>query len=103
MMRKILISIGKITGGICLGAAIAFLFGWLVMLLWNWLMPDLFGLTVISFWQAWGLVLLSHILFKAGGHSFRGDHHEPPWKSHFKKKVSEQLLEGEGSAKPREA
>ncbi|MCI2088474.1 MAG: hypothetical protein LKK21_09465 [Prevotella sp.] len=34
-----------------------------VMLLWNWLMPVIFGLTVINFWQALGLLLLSRILF----------------------------------------
>jgi Ca2+/H+ antiporter, TMEM165/GDT1 family len=39
-----------------------------VMSLWDWLMPRLFGLHPISFWQALGLLLLSKILF--GG--FRG-------------------------------
>jgi len=32
--------------------------------LWNWLMPAIFGLTTITFWQAWGLSFLSSILFK---------------------------------------
>lgn len=32
--------------------------------LWNWLMPEIFGLKAIMFWQAWGLVFLSGILFK---------------------------------------
>jgi hypothetical protein len=34
-----------------------------VMRLWNWLMPDLFGWHVITFWQALGLLVLSKILF----------------------------------------
>jgi hypothetical protein len=34
------------------------------MLLWNWLMPDLFGLHYITFYQALGLNLLVNILFK---------------------------------------
>jgi hypothetical protein len=42
--------------------------GLLVMRLWNWLAPDLFGLHAIGFWQAVGLLILSKILF--GG--FRG-------------------------------
>lgn len=33
--------------------------------LWNWLMPELFSLKAITFWQAWGLVFLSGILFKS--------------------------------------
>ncbi len=45
----------------------AFLFGLFVMLLWNWLMQDIFGLPRIDYWHAWGLVLLSHILFKSWG------------------------------------
>lgn len=34
-----------------------------VMTLWNWLMPGIFGLHSIGFWQALGLLLLSKILF----------------------------------------
>lgn len=33
--------------------------------LWNWLMPELFNLQQITFWQALGLSLLSSILFKS--------------------------------------
>ena len=44
------------------------LFGWATFFLWNWLMPMLFGLPTITFWQGWGLLVLSWILF--GG--FRG-------------------------------
>jgi hypothetical protein len=42
-----------------------------VMSLWNWLMPALFGWHLISYWQALGLLVLSKILF--GG--FRGGPH----------------------------
>ncbi|HPX27504.1 MAG TPA: hypothetical protein PLG87_11920 [Treponemataceae bacterium] len=58
--------IGMVIGGLALAVLFAFLFGWVVMLLWNWLMPDIFGLPHISYWQGWGLVLLSHILIKGG-------------------------------------
>lgn len=37
--------------------------------LWNWLMPEIFGLKAITFWQAWGLVFLSGILFKSSSSS----------------------------------
>jgi hypothetical protein len=37
-------------------------FGFVVMELWNWLMPALFGLKTITFVQALGLFLLSKIL-----------------------------------------
>lgn len=35
-----------------------------VMWLWNWLMPEIFGLTTIGFWQSLGLLILSSLLFK---------------------------------------
>ena len=41
------------------------LFGGPLMVLWNWLMPTIFGLTEITFWQACGLQLLATILFKS--------------------------------------
>lgn len=49
-----------------------FIGGQIVRLLWNWLTPPLFGLPVITFWQALGLLALCRILF--GGCGFRGSH-----------------------------
>jgi hypothetical protein len=46
-------------------------FGYVVMSLWNWLMPALFGLHLITFWQGLGLLILSKIFFGA----FRGGPH----------------------------
>jgi hypothetical protein len=40
------------------------LFGYPILLLWNWLMPTIFNLPYITFWQACGLNLLASILFK---------------------------------------
>lgn len=62
-------------GGVVLVAALALFFGLIVLLLWNWLMPEIFGLPRIGYWQAWGLVVLSHILVKGGfGHGGHGPH-----------------------------
>lgn len=36
------------------------------MWLWNWLMPDLFGLQTIGYWQALGLMVLSSCFFYRG-------------------------------------
>src|SRR5512141_2930694 len=51
-------------------AAFIALGGAVVMWLWNWLLPSLFGLPQIGFWQAVGLLALSRILL--GGFGFRG-------------------------------
>ena len=53
-------------------ALFIFLGGWIVMHLWNWLLPPLFGWRMITFWQALGLLVLCRILF--GGVSGRGWH-----------------------------
>jgi len=47
--------------------------GGVVMLLWNWLAPALFGLRLITFWQAIGLLALCRILF--GGFGLGGGGH----------------------------
>jgi hypothetical protein len=41
--------------------------GMVVMLLWNWLATALFGLPMITFWQAFGLLALCRILFGGFG------------------------------------
>jgi hypothetical protein len=32
--------------------------------LWNYVMPEIFGLKEIDFWQTFALIILSNILFK---------------------------------------
>ena len=51
-----------------LGIALFIAFGgWVVMSLWNWLLPGLFGWRMITFWQALGLLILCRILFGGFG------------------------------------
>ena len=46
--------------------------GAVIMGLWNWLMPGIFGWSLITFWQALGLLVLSRILFGRFGGPGRG-------------------------------
>ena len=59
-----------------------FLGGELVLQLWNWLLPPLFGWRQITFWQALGLLALCRILF--GGFGGRGFH-----RSNFRRRMAE--------------
>jgi hypothetical protein len=52
----------------------AWIGGEVVMLLWNWLAPALFGLRQITFWQALGLLALCRILFGGFGLGGGGSH-----------------------------
>jgi len=72
----------KIALIIVFGLLAVLVFGYITMLLWNWLVPDLFGGPVINFWQTLGLLVLSKILFSGlGGKSGRG-------RGHWKEKLS---------------
>ena len=39
------------------------LIGFTIMGLWNWMMPAIFGLGMITFWQALGLLILGRLIF----------------------------------------
>jgi hypothetical protein len=57
-----------ITWHLLLGLAAVAGFGAAVLLLWNVLIPTIFGLAAINFWQALGLLALCRILFGGFGH-----------------------------------
>jgi len=59
--------------GLLVVAVIAAL-GWVVMSLWNWLIPTLFAGKEISYLQALGVLVLSKILFGGFRHGCRGGH-----------------------------
>ena len=61
--KKPIVIVGWVILGITAAIVFAALFGFVIMWLWNWLMPELFGLSIISYWQAVGLLILSKILF----------------------------------------
>jgi hypothetical protein len=63
-------------------AIFAWIGGELVMHLWNWLLPTLFGWRQITFWQGLGLLALCRILF--GGFGGRGFH-----RSNFRRRMAE--------------
>ena len=58
----------KIIGMVLLGIAAVFAFGWVTQLLWNWLMPRLFEVPAITYWEGLGVIVLTSILFgRLGG------------------------------------
>jgi hypothetical protein len=57
-----------------IAAAAALALGAVVMWLWNAVLPGVLGVTVLTYWQAVGLLILSKILF-SGWHGHHGRHH----------------------------
>ena len=66
--RWLFIAPAAILGILVLG----FVGGEVVKLLWNWLVPPLFGWREITFWQAFGLLALCRILFGGVAHHGSG-------------------------------
>lgn len=79
---RVLRIIGFGIAGLFFAAGFAILFALVVQALWNWIMPAVFALPAITFWQAFGLLLLAKLLFGGFGHH-RPRHPGPPrWPHH---------------------
>ena len=63
--------------------------GEVVLRLWNWLLPPLFGFRQITFWQGLGILLLCRILF--GGFGLRGSD-----RSNIRSRVADRLADRVG-------
>jgi len=92
--------VGWVFLGVGLAVVNTLVFGIVVKLLWNWLMPAIFGLGEISYWQAFGIVILSKLLFGAFGHRHK-DHSNhfhkkfTGWKEDFRAdKKEDEMIEG---------
>ncbi len=101
---------------VILGLAFLALFAWVVQLLWNWLIPELFNGPVVNYWQTLGVLLLSKILFTGIGpgrhdrHRYfkpgsrywdHADHDHPGtyWRKRFEEKMNAKAA---GEAQPGE-
>jgi hypothetical protein len=63
----------RVMGGIVMAIVFTTVFGLVVQYLWNWLMPSLFHLAEIDYYQAFGLMILARLLI--GGFGHRRGHH----------------------------
>lgn len=97
-----------------LGVAGMILFTFVVMWLWNWLVPELFNGPVLGYWQTLGLLVLSKILFSGiGGSGSKSshkrkhccddeDHHhryKSRWRQKYEAKMKEKESEGTDEGK----
>ncbi|HUL43968.1 MAG TPA: hypothetical protein VLY03_06385 [Bacteroidota bacterium] len=79
----------KILKGILFLLVGLLVFSWIVMMLWNAIIPDLFRGPALGFWQAVGLLILSHLLLRGWspwrfGNGWRRDR----WKRRFEEKLA---------------
>lgn len=72
------------------------LFGLVIMLLWNWLMPEIFGVKAVSYAQALGLFILSKIFFSGfAGHGHGGKYGHARWHKRRQADLEEPAAETE--------
>ncbi len=65
--------------------------GVIVMQLWNWLLPALFGFRLIGFWQALGILLLCRILF--GGFGMNGSGRSRSRSRHTGDRIADRVVD----------
>ncbi len=76
--------------------------GQVVRLLWNWLLPPLFGWPAITFWQALGMLALCRILF--GGFAMHGRRRmSPEERERFRRGIGRHFGFGPSASETRSA
>ena len=68
-MDNVLVFLAALAYMVLMAFVIALLLGIVVMWLWNWLMPVIFGLPTITWIQAAGLTFLIQLVFPSGSSS----------------------------------
>ncbi len=76
----------KIIGFIVLAIALTALLGYIVMSLWNCVLVAVLHLSVITFWQALGILILSKILFGGFKGRWGGGPRSHKWKKEMQEK-----------------
>lgn len=81
---KVFYIVGHVMVGLLFAVAFAIVFAFLVKLIWNSLMPAIFDLREITFWQAFGIIILAKLLFGSfGNHRHdrwkKDSRYTPPW------------------------
>jgi membrane protein required for beta-lactamase induction len=87
---------------VVLGIVAFALFTFVVMLLWNWLIPVIFNGPVLTFWQAAGLLLLSKIIFSGIWKDHKPFHNDRSiWRKKFEEKLNKMSEEDREKFKSR--
>lgn len=64
MQKVMLVLLSLVIAGV-----LSVILAWPVMLLWNCLMPVIFGLPIIGFWQTVGLMILARLFLPSSNAS----------------------------------
>jgi hypothetical protein len=88
MYRNRKVWIGKF---VIFGLAMVIVLGLVTQFLWNFIMPEIFGLPLITFWQGIAMFALAKLIFGFGGSGGRGKwggYRNHQWKREWAEKYS---------------
>jgi hypothetical protein len=88
----------RIAGAILVGLILLGIAGFILQLLWNSTIPEVFGLRTITTWQAIKLLLIALLLF--GGHRGYGRGHWRHWHRDRDRPANEEQIRGEPDRSP---
>lgn len=98
--------ISRVVGFALAVTAVVIAAGWVVMMLWNWLIPPLIGWHALTWVQALGLLVLSRLLFgglrpRVGGwHRGRWRHLSAEERERFRQEMRWRCGQGPAPEKP---
>jgi hypothetical protein len=87
-----------IAGAIVVGLILLGIAGYILQLLWNSTIPEVFGLRTITTWQAIKLLLIALLLF--GGHRGYGHRHWRHWHRDRDRPANEEQIRAEPGRSP---
>jgi len=73
----------QISHGLILSLLFGLAFGLFLMMLWNVLVPDIWGWKEITYWQGVGLVILTRLLFGSHGYQKEANQPQAGCRTHF--------------------
>ena len=74
---------------LAIAAVILLVFGFVVMALWNTLIPDLFKGPTLTYWQALGLLVLSRLFFHGWARwGYSGSWRHRSWRRRFDERLA---------------
>ena len=87
--NKIFHIVGHVLVGLLFAVAFALVFALLVKLIWNGLMPTIFDLQEITFWQAFGIIILAKLLFGSFGSRYHDRWKKEERHIHFRQRPTD--------------
>lgn len=76
-LGRLLLIIQHVALGLAVAVVFGLLFGWVVMVAWNAVVPDLLAMPALTYWQAFAMLVLTRVLVGSFNHGSHGHKTRP--------------------------